>query len=227
VEGGRQAGNAAQRDGDREVTAEGRGRRAANGTEGRSGPGDGGAARRDGAPAGGTAPDAAGEERGGAAPVQQVPTGRVTTPLAPVSEIDAGAVRRIWPEVLDAVKRRRRTTHALLMNVSVQAVNHGVLVLAIESEVLSRLLTQDINTDVIRGAVRDVLGVDWRVQVVIDGAPVGGAAGRPEPAPEEDPRDDEPSPPEPGAAPPRRTDPEEAAISLLESALGARRVEEA
>ena len=150
-------------------------------------------------------------------------------PTPAVGPVNAAALRRIWPEVLDAAKRRRRTTHALLMNVSVHTVDNGVLTLTISSEPLSRILAQDLNTDVVRGAIRDVLGVDWRVQVRVDGGPaVGGAdPGTPAaPSSEEDPRDDEPSPPQAGAGPATRTDPEEAAISLLESTLGARRVED-
>jgi DNA polymerase III subunit gamma/tau len=143
-------------------------------------------------------------------------------PHTPVGELDAAAVRRIWPEVLDSVKRRRRTAHALLMNVSVQSVDHGVLTLSISSVPLSRLLAQDANTDVVRSAVKDVLGVDWRIAVVVDGvgAAVGDVASAP---PDDDPRDDEPSHPEPAGA--TRADPEEAAISLLQSTLGAKRME--
>jgi DNA polymerase-3 subunit gamma/tau len=149
----------------------------------------------------------------------------------PAGEIDAAAVRRIWPDVLDAVKRRRRTTHALLMNVSVQSVEGGLLTLAIASEPLSRLLGEEINLDCVRGAVRDVLGVEWRVKVQLDGAPPAAGGGRPGAAepPPDDPRDDDPGY-QPGAAtasPPPRTDPEEAAISLLESTLGARRIDPA
>jgi len=140
----------------------------------------------------------------------------------PAGQLDAAAVRRIWPEVLDNVKRRRRTAHALLMNVSVRSVDNGVLTLTISSIPLSRLLAQDANTDVVRSAVKDVLGVDWRINVVVDGGGPGGQAPLP---PDDDPRDDEPSPPTADGAP-TRVDPEEAAISLLQSTLGARRVDQ-
>jgi DNA polymerase-3 subunit gamma/tau len=152
-------------------------------------------------------------------------------PHTPVGELDAAAVRRIWPEVLDSVKRRRRTAHALLMNVSVQSVDNGVLTLSISSIPLSRLLAQDANTEVVRSALKDVLGVDWRIAVLVDGGggPAGGAlsggpSGAAAPALDDDPRDDEPSPPTAGG-PPARVDPEEAAISLLQSTLGAKRMD--
>jgi DNA polymerase-3 subunit gamma/tau len=145
----------------------------------------------------------------------------------PAGEIDAVAVRRIWPDVLEAVKRRRRTTHALLMNVSVQSVEAGLLTLAISSEPLSRLLGEEINLDCVRGAVRDVLGVEWRVRVLVDGGPGGAGRAAPAAAPPDDPRDEDPGyrGGDPASQPPARTDPEEAAISLLESTLGARRIE--
>ena len=150
-------------------------------------------------------------------------------PHTPVGELDAAAVRRIWPEVLDAVKRRRRTAHALLMNVSVQSVDNGVLTLSISSIPLSRLLAQDANTEVVRSALRDVLGVDWRVAVRVDGdsgpaAPSGAASAGSAARPDDDPRDDEPPPPVADGAP-SRVDPEEAAISLLQSTLGAKRLD--
>jgi DNA polymerase III subunit gamma/tau len=161
---------------------------------------------------------------------QPEPAPAASPPYTPVGELDAAAVRRIWPEVLDNVKRRRRTAHALLMNVSVQSVDDGVLTLTISSIPLSRLLAQDANTEVVRGALKDVLGVDWRIAVVVDGEPAGGAnpggasGGIAPPLPDDDPRDDEPSPPT-ADGPPARVDPEEAAISLLQSTLGAKRMD--
>jgi DNA polymerase-3 subunit gamma/tau len=161
-----------------------------------------------------------------AADVAPTPRAPEPRPHTPVGELDATAVRRIWPEVLDAVKRLRRTAHALLMNVSVHSVDNGVLTLTISSVPLSRLLAQDANTDVVRAAVKDVLGVDWRIAVVVDGAgPAGGGDPAATPPPDDDPRDEEPSP-TPSAAPDApRVDPEAAAISLLQSTLGARRME--
>jgi DNA polymerase III subunit gamma/tau len=158
-----------------------------------------------------------------AAPAEpQAPPERVHTP---VGQLDAAAVRRIWPEVLDNVKRRRRTAHALLMNVSVQSVDNGVLTLTISSIPLSRLLAQDANTEVVRSAVKDVLGVDWRINVVVDGGLFGGGdAPRTDPR-DDDPRDDEPSPPTADRGPARGVDPEEAAITLLQSTLGAKRMD--
>ncbi|HEX5496186.1 MAG TPA: DNA polymerase III subunit gamma and tau [Mycobacteriales bacterium] len=155
--------------------------------------------------------------------------------------VDAAGIRQAWPSVLDSVKGRRRTAHALLMNVTVTAVENDTLVLSVSSAPLSRLLSDEVNLDTVRTALREVLGVDWKVRCVVDagadraevpggtsaragGGPPGGRADRPVPvvpAYQDDPRDEEnfdPGPAEPAA----RQDPEEAAISLLRTTLGAR-----
>jgi DNA polymerase III subunit gamma/tau len=166
-------------------------------------------------------------------------TPAAATPAVAAGDLDAAAVRQVWPAVLDEVKRRRRTTHALLMNVSVGGVENGTLTLMINSIPLSRLLNDDLNVDSLRGAIKQVVGLDWRIKVEVDGGggggggadagpSAGGAASQGRaaaPPPEADPRDDEPPPDAPGAVPAARTDPEQAAISLLESTLGARRID--
>jgi DNA polymerase-3 subunit gamma/tau len=90
------------------------------------------------------------------------------------------------------------------------------------------LLGEEINLDCVRGAVRDVLGVEWRVRVLVDGGPPVAASrpAAPEAAPE-DPRDEDPGYRAGAAAvqPSAPTDPHEAAVSLLESTLGARRID--
>jgi len=147
--------------------------------------------------------------------------------------LDTAGVRQIWPDVVDAVKRRRRTTHALLMNASVHSLDGTELTLTISSLPLSRLLADEVNLGCVRGAIQDVLGVTWQVRVVVDGG--AEAAARPAPGatradpPDDDPREDDEVGPD--GAPtatergPGGTDREEAAISLLESTLGARRID--
>ena len=206
--------------------------RPAGGSGGAQGGRAGGGGRAE--PAGGAAAGGAatgGAATGGTAGAVAGTAGAAERAAASGS-LDSAGVRRIWPEVLDAVKRRRRTTHALLMNASVQSVDGGVLVLTISSLPLSRLLADEVNLECVRGAVLDVLGVEWQVRVVVDGG--GGTPGQPAAGdprtgpPDDDPREDEPgqdgATPGPQAGGPR-ADPEEAAISLLESTLGARRID--
>jgi DNA polymerase-3 subunit gamma/tau len=145
-------------------------------------------------------------------------------PEAPAGGLDAAAVRRVWPEVLEVTKRRRRT-HALLLNAVVSTVEGDLLVLAVPTAPLARLLSEDSNLEHIRAALREVLGVDWKIRVEVSGGSGGGA---PPDAPgavrDDDPRAEmSPDDPPPAQAPPR--DPERDAISLLRSTLGAQQID--
>ncbi|WP_344023304.1 hypothetical protein [Pseudonocardia kongjuensis] len=80
------------------------------------------------------------------------------------ASLDATAVRRVWPEILAAVRKRSRSTEALLVNATVRAVDGDTLVLAIGAPPLARRLSEQRNTDVISDALRAVLGVQWQVR---------------------------------------------------------------
>jgi len=110
--------------------------------------------------------------------------------------IDAAAVRRAWPSVLDAAKQSSRSTGALLVNATVKAVEGDTLVLTIAAAPLARRLSEQRNTEVISAALRSVLGVAWHVRCDHDGgapasrgpaasgaaAPASPAASPPAPA---------------------------------------------
>ncbi|MGA8328431.1 MAG: DNA polymerase III subunit gamma/tau, partial [Mycobacterium sp.] len=166
------------------------------------------------------------------------------------AEPTAAAVRTLWPTVRDKVRQRSRTTEVMLAGATVRAVEGNTLVLVHESAPLAKRLSEQRNADVIAEALKDALGVDWRVRCEAGAAspapeapvapprPVERPARRvvpPRPAPEEAPADaesaqraeeesmlaeashDDPSAP--------RRDPEEAALELLQSELGARRID--
>jgi DNA polymerase-3 subunit gamma/tau len=113
----------------------------------------------------------------------------------PAGELDAAAVRRVWQELLDAVRGKSRATQALMMNATARSVEADVLVLMLPTAPLARLLAEDRHVDMIRAALHDVLGVDWRIRCEHEGDSRGGASRAPRPP-------DPPEPPEP--TPPRR-----------------------
>ncbi|WP_293004324.1 DNA polymerase III subunits gamma/tau [Mycobacterium sp.] len=172
---------------------------------------------------------------------------------APVGtgEPNAAAVRTLWPTVRDKVRQRSRTTEVMLAGATVRAVEGNTLVLSHDSAPLAKRLSEQRNADVIAEALKDALGVDWRVRCET-GAPTA-AAPEPKaaPPPIERPRrvvPPPPPPPEPSAdresdqraeeesmlaeandddaSTPRR-DPEEVALELLQNELGARRIDNA
>ncbi|KQH76784.1 DNA polymerase III subunit gamma/tau [Mycobacterium gordonae] len=152
-------------------------------------------------------------------------------------ELNAAAVRSMWPTVRDKVRERSRTTAVMLSGATVLAVEDNTLVLTHEAAPLARRLSEQRNADVIIEALKDALGVNWRVRCETGPPAAADISAAPakveEPAPEpdfaaRDGRDDEESMlAEAGRSDPSqpRRDPEEVALELLQSELGARRIE--
>ncbi len=136
----------------------------------------------------------------------------------------------MWTTVREKVRQRSRTIDVMLAGAIVRAVQGDTLVLSHESAPLAKRLVEQRNSDVIREALKDALGVDWKIQCEAGGGPAPVVAEPVRPAPVAAPRppgDDEESMLADvvhEVAGPRR-DPEEAALELLQNELGARRIE--
>jgi DNA polymerase III subunit gamma/tau len=156
-------------------------------------------------------------------------------------ELNAAAVRTMWPTVRDKVRQRSRTTEVMLAGATVRAVEGNTLVLSHESAPLAKRLCEQRNADVIAEALKDALGVNWRVRcetgpaASATGSTAASAGSLPtpkvvEPVPDAHSvqRDEEETMlAEAGrndTSAPRR-DPEEVALELLQNELGARRIE--
>ena len=171
-------------------------------------------------------------------------------PVAVPGELNAAAVRTMWPTVRDKVRQRSRTTEVMLAGATVLALEGDTLVLTHSSAPLAKRLSEQRNADVIAEALKDALGVNWRVRCetgaaapAADPPPAARAVSRP--IPEAPPRaadlpparsgdsgqqgddDEEHMLAEAGrddSEAPRR-DPEEVALELLQNELGARRID--
>ena len=134
---------------------------------------------------------------------------------------DAAAIRRQWTTVMDKVRERSRTMAAMLAGAMVSSVDGTTLVLLHEGANLAKRLGEQQNLDFVQDALRDALGLQLRVRYEV---------GSPDAQPQavEDPKAEEESMLAEAAAStdvaPRR-DPEEAALELLQSELGARKIE--
>ncbi|SPM30045.1 DNA polymerase III subunit gamma/tau, partial [Mycobacterium terramassiliense] len=152
-------------------------------------------------------------------------------------ELNAAALRSMWPTVRDKVRQRSRTTEVMLAGATVRAVEDNTLVLTHASAPLAKRLSEQRNADVIAEALKDALGVNWRVRCEVGAGDPAASAPAParqvapvdEPAEAESAQRDEEEHmlaeagrTEPSA--PRR-DPEEAALELLQNELGARRID--
>ncbi len=154
-------------------------------------------------------------------------------PAGPVSgEPNAAAVRSVWSTVREKVRERSRTTEVMLAGAIVRAVDGDTLVLSHESAPLAKRLTDQRNSDVIREALKDALGVDWKIRCETGAPATPPPTAAPADAGAERAQRDREAEEErmlaeaasDTSAEPRR-DPEEAALELLQNELGARRVE--
>jgi DNA polymerase III subunit gamma/tau len=117
-------------------------------------------------------------------------------------------VRRLWPDLLESVKTKRRFTWILLsQNAQVAAVDDKTLTVALVNAGARQSFSSGGSEEILRQAAIDVIGHDWRIEAIVDPTAQPGAHGdtvtrsavtTPEPAAEPAP---EPSP-APTAAPP-------------------------
>jgi DNA polymerase-3 subunit gamma/tau len=144
---------------------------------------------------------------------------------AAVGEPDAAAVRSMWNTVREKVNGRSKALNAMLADAIVRTVEGGTLVLSHPAPTLVKRLGETKNADIIRESLKDALGVDWQIRCVPDTgeAPAaGGPAAQPDPAAEEERMLAEASADTSEVV---RRDPEEVAIELLQTELGARRID--
>ncbi|HLY33184.1 MAG TPA: DNA polymerase III subunit gamma/tau, partial [Jatrophihabitantaceae bacterium] len=178
------------------------------------------------------------------ADISDTPAAEPAAPAAPPpvaresGQLDAAALRRLWPDVLDVVKQSSRRTRALLDNAQITTVDGDVITLA-APPALAKMIAEESNSAALVSALSQVVGGSWRIAVDTVAAPSAGPA-RPATAspavssaapptasqaaqPEPDPRDDtEPDQLGERVAP---GDPEAEALRLLQAELGARPVE--
>ncbi|MDT4996228.1 MAG: polymerase subunit gamma/tau [Pseudonocardiales bacterium] len=161
-------------------------------------------------------------------------------PGATAGTLDAAALRRLWPEILDVVRRTSRRTRALLERAQIVAVD-GDLVQLSAPAALARMIAEQSNAAALARALTDVVGGEWHVDVRAaegeatrpDGAAqhdTGNGAGNQSPPPETDPREDaeqidEAAASSASAVSEASADSEAEALKLLQQQLGARPVE--
>ncbi|WP_114423375.1 DNA polymerase III subunit gamma and tau [Nocardioides houyundeii] len=123
----------------------------------------------------------------------------VDPPGAPVGGLSLVDVRRLWPDVVEAVKSRRRLAWILLtQNAQVTGVDAKTLTLGFSNAGARESFVSGGNDEILRQAAIDAVGADWRVECVVDPGAIptaSAAASHTVTAPATS------SSPEPGAAP--------------------------
>jgi len=127
-------------------------------------------------------------------------------PSSPAAgELGLVDVRRLWPGVLDRVKKARRYAWILLsQNAHVKDVGDGVITIGLVNAGDRDSFIRSGADEILHQAMIAELGVDWRVEAIIDATTApddGGRAARPADPPQAtaDPPSAEPSAPQPDA----------------------------
>jgi DNA polymerase-3 subunit gamma/tau len=141
--------------------------------------------------------------------------------------VDAAAVRRLWDDVLDAVKLRSRVAFTMLSQYA-KVIDADATSVTLEfTPSLFAKQFDEGKAEIFRAALKEVAGLDLRLVTVgaasppsVPSTPPGSRAGAAdEPEPEPDDIADEAT--ESGDAGTARQDPQDAALALLQSGLGA------
>ncbi len=124
-------------------------------------------------------------------------------PAAPAGGLSLVDVRRLWPDIVEAVKARRRLTWIhLTQHAQVVAVDGTTLTLGFSNAGARESFDGGGSAEIVRQAAIDVVGSDWKVETIVDPGAQPSATqspATPAPAPEptvavEPPTTDEPAP---------------------------------
>jgi DNA polymerase-3 subunit gamma/tau len=91
-------------------------------------------------------------------------------------------VRRLWPDLLESVKLKRRFTWIMLsQNAQVAAVDDKTLTVALLNAGARDSFLRSGSDEILRQAAIDVIGRDWRVDAIVDPSAQPGADHDPAP----------------------------------------------
>jgi DNA polymerase-3 subunit gamma/tau len=135
-----------------------------------------------------TEPPPAAAQAAAPAPSEPAPSPAPAEPGA----VDVTALRRLWDDVLDAVKQRNRTAHARLKDYAqIGSVEAKAVTLLFSNATIGRQFAEH-SSDFFREALREIAGIDLQVKVSSDAAAAPDRSAEP----------DRPAPPPPAATVP-------------------------
>ena len=101
------------------------------------------------------------------APVAVAPV--TPAPAQPVGPVDISALRRLWPEVIENVKKRRRLTWSLLSaSAQVLAVDDKAITVGIVNAGARDSFVRSGSEEILAAAFQDVTGLVRKIDVVVD-----------------------------------------------------------
>ncbi|KRF37334.1 DNA polymerase III subunit gamma and tau [Nocardioides sp. Soil805] len=99
--------------------------------------------------------------------------GQASGPQGGLSMVE---VRRLWPDIVDATKMRRRLAWMILtQNAQVVGVDSRTLTVGFASHGARESFVGGGCDEILRQAAIDVVGVDWRIDAIVDPSAAGGS----------------------------------------------------
>ncbi|MGK5642891.1 DNA polymerase III subunit gamma and tau [Streptomyces sp. URMC 126] len=106
------------------------------------------------------------------------PAAQAQPPQAHGGSVDQ--VRQMWPQILDAVKNRRRFTWILLsQNAHVSGFDGATVQVGFSNVGARDSFANSGSEDVLRQALNDAFGVQWKIELVVDASGGGGGGTGP------------------------------------------------
>lgn len=130
----------------------------------------------------------------------------VESKVSPTHTFDIAGLRRLWPDVIEDVKKKRRLTWSLLSaSAQIIAVDEKIITIGIVNAGARDSFTRSNSDEILRQAFIDVVGIDRKIEAIIDPSVEGTPQSKAAPTKGES-LDDAPAP---------------SGLSLLASELGA------
>ena len=91
------------------------------------------------------------------------------TAAAPVDSLDVAALRRMWPEVIENVKKRRRLTWSLLSaSAQILGLDDKAITIGIANAGARDSFIRSESDEILRQAFIDVTGLDRKIEALVD-----------------------------------------------------------
>ena len=90
-------------------------------------------------------------------------------PVASVKSFDIAGLRRLWPDVIENVKKRRRLTWSLLSaSAQIIAVDEKLITIGIVNAGARDSFVRSESDEILRQAFIEIVGIDRKIEVVVD-----------------------------------------------------------
>ncbi|ASY25636.1 DNA polymerase III subunit gamma/tau [Candidatus Planktophila lacus] len=90
-------------------------------------------------------------------------------PVASVKSFDIAGLRRLWPDVIENVKKRRRLTWSLLSaSAQIIAVDDKLITIGIVNAGARDSFVRSESDEILRQAFIEIVGIDRKIEVVVD-----------------------------------------------------------